>query len=239
MERPGAAERTVRAGPWRHVPPPSRHPRWLDRGSSSGFSRRRRVCVARRAGGLASQRSRRRADAGWTTLRHRGSARRHRPRRAARRPHDRQDGRHRLSDAAAAGRRSRLTAQRRGSVLSLFRESVAFMDCANWATGQVGRVTVGLERAGAPPVHRMSSAGQLPSVAECSLSHPGGARRPVAGRAGRRARLGRGRSGAVDHVGGARAVRRHRARRGRATSATGSTIDSRDQLGDLATSFNR
>ena len=130
--------------------------------------RRRRVCVARRAGRLASQRARRRADAGsadaWssriclsipTSSRESPTAR---PSGWAPSP----------SPPSAAGRGPSPAGARRGNVLSLFRESVAFMDCANWATGQVGRVTVSLNS----PVRRLYThvvAGQFQSVANARL----------------------------------------------------------------------
>ena len=95
----------------------------------------------------------RRADAGSATAGRGRLARRHRRRRCDSRTARQSGWAASPCPASAADPGLVAAGARRGSVLSLFRESVAFMDCANWATGQVGRVTVSLNAPVRASVH--------------------------------------------------------------------------------------
>jgi serine phosphatase RsbU (regulator of sigma subunit) len=225
----------VVAGPWRHMRPPTAPPEWLSR-SSSGF----RGVVAYTAADAPDE---------W-----------HLAIRAAvptpngariviadvpvdteiiARLADRTTIR--MGDlsipASCGGTETQAVRTRPSNVLSLFSESVAFMDCTNWLTGKSGRVAINL----ASPVRRLYGqvvSGQLEVLAGPGLLGVlfllGFLLLVVQGAAlSWGVVLARSITSAVHEL----FEGTERARQG--DFGYRIKIESRDQLGDLATSFNR
>ena len=230
----GAADRTARAGPWRHVPPPSSIPPWI--GIARGF----RGVLA--IGGTSPSEDPHlviRAivptpDGARFVL-----ADLPVDNDLVARLEDRTGARmgEMSIDAICGGPDVQTEGLQRGRMLSLFRRTIYFMDCTEWDFGRTGRVSVGLDAPVGRLYNRVASAQEnvlAPTLFLAALAVLGVLFLIIQGSAlffG--VVLARSITSAVHElfVGTARVQQGDFGHR--------ITIESRDQLGDLADSFNR
>ena len=228
------ADRTARAGSWRHLQPPTSVPPWIGiargfRGvlATSGTSQQEEMHLVIRAVVPTADGTRFvLADLPVDTD-------------LVARLEDRTGARmgEMMIDPVCGGSNVPVNGLQRGRMLSLFRRTVYFMDCTDWDAGRTGRVSVGLDAPVGRLYNRVASAQENvlgPTLFLASLAVLGVLFLIIQGSAlffG--VVLARSITSAVHElfVGTARVQQGDFGHR--------ITIESRDQLGDLADSFNR